>query len=114
MSMPGMDLPVWATLGTAMKSFEPPMAVRHVRIFADHDLPKRKRATLDFHPGPTFTPPAGLAAAHALQARLVEEGVECVVDRSAPRGGKDFNDVLKALAKARAAAAARERRSRLT
>ncbi|ORE90505.1 P-loop ATPase-like protein [Stappia sp. 22II-S9-Z10] len=113
MAMPAMDLPVWATLGTAMASFEAPMNVRGVRIFADHDQPKRTPGTLDFRPGPNFKPPAGIIAAQTLADRLNADGIECVIDQSAPRRGADYNDILRAVARARAAIAARQNKGRV-
>ncbi|ORE90653.1 hypothetical protein ATO13_22076 [Stappia sp. 22II-S9-Z10] len=82
-------LPTWAALSTSgMAGFEVPFEVETVRIFPDHDDPRRKRGTMQWQPSP------GLSAAEGLKARLDEEGTRCFIDRSRPRRKRDYNDVL--------------------
>jgi putative DNA primase/helicase len=85
-------LPVWATLSTSgMIGFEAPFGVDLVRIFPDYDDPRRARGTMNWRPSP------GVLAAESLRDRLSDEGVRCVIDRSRPRRGRDYNDVLQAV-----------------
>lgn len=88
------SVPVWSVLSTSgMSSFQPPLDVDRVVIFPDWDLPRVHRSSGRFIPSP------GITAANALRDRLLEEGVACGIDQSIPHRGRDFNDLLRAVAR---------------
>lgn len=74
------DIPTWAALNTALlKSWEPPAIARKVYIFADNDS--------------HF---AGHAAAYQLAHRLMQKGLEVVVEIPSVKDS-DWNDALMSM-----------------
>lgn len=81
-------IPVWAALSSGnMRSIELPAGVASVRIFADND-------PIKFRPDGTIRESAGMAAASALAARLMAQGIETTIE--APPTDLDWLDVLNA------------------
>jgi hypothetical protein len=81
----GLMIPVWAGLSANwMQSVEIPSSVRAVKIFPDHDPPKR-----------FLKPSVGMTAANGLATRLRSEGVS--VSIIAPARGTDWLDRLNAV-----------------
>lgn len=80
--------PTWASLSTAgMIGIEIPLGVERVIVVPDGDRPIAKR---DGQYVPAI--PAGRMAAQALRARLMIEGVACVI-AAEPKAGKDYADL---------------------